>query len=63
MKFKEVNSEKVEEKYIKMTEKTNISILPNFQTCYALKAVSDGRRKILLRNETPGLSIKTVFFK
>lgn len=52
MKFKEVNSEKVEEKYIKMTEKTNIPTLPNLQTCYALKAVSDGRRNVLLRNET-----------
>lgn len=52
MKFKEVNSEKVEEKYIKITEKTNIPTLPNFQTCSALKAVSDGRRNVLLRNET-----------
>lgn len=63
MKYKELNSEKAEGKYIKITKKNNISTLPNFQTCYALKAVSDGRRKALLRNETPGLNIKMVVFK
>lgn len=61
MKFKEVNSEKVEEKHI--SEKTNIPTLLNFHTCYALKAVSEGRRKFLQMNEMPGLNIKTIFFK
>lgn len=63
MKFKDVNSKKVEEKDIKVTEKTNIPTLPNFQTCYALKAVSDARTKVLLRSKTPGLNIKTAFFR
>lgn len=63
MKFEETKSDKVEEKYIKITEKTNIHTLLNFHARYTLKAVSEGRRKFLLRNETPGLNTKTIFFK
>lgn len=45
IKVKDVNLDKVEKTYSKVTEKTNIPILTNFQTWYALKALISWQEK------------------